>query len=515
MARPLKSLLSLAKTDRCAFLLDFLDLAKAADDADALYNAMQIALWNTPDKQIVRVDNKARQLGWSWAAAADAVAAGVLHPNTTSIFVSYNQDEAAEKIVYAKRIIGALHPSVRPKLVDDNKTFLTLDNGSRLISHPCKPPRGKGKPRVYLDEMAFYGGQDADIYRAAVGALGRGGVIRIGSTPRPVGKFRELAEGQPDADGAVKTTRAVGEWPWWFAPHLCHSMAGAALNAAAHTTEERVQMYGTARLVTLYDEYLETGDLGGFQQEYECAFVSATSGLIGWDWIRGAQHDYEIGHVPEGGIVTIGADFARAQDQTALVTIHYNAGYFTLLDIEWMRGAQAPEQAARLVALASKYSPWRIYGDITDGFGRAVIDMVKQSCPFADGIAFTKTAKEEMVAATSAAFYNRRITIPRDQRMLADDIASVRKVQNLSGHTSYESPRNSKGHADSFWALALALMAAPRLDAATFEYRSVERRETDWSNAGSARRVEFDDKGATRGAIDDGSVNSTRTWGDY
>ena len=79
--------------------------------------------------------------------------------------MSVNLDEAKEKIRYARAIIKALDEPVRPRLVKDSITELEIDNGSRFISHPCKPPRGKARVRIYLDEMAHYAsGLDREIY---------------------------------------------------------------------------------------------------------------------------------------------------------------------------------------------------------------------------------------------------------------------------------------------------------------------------------------------------------------
>ena len=67
---------------------------------------------------------------------------------------------------------------------------------SRLISHPCKDPRGKHKADVFLDEFAHYGHKQRGIYVAAVPIVSRGnGQLTIGSTPLMVGDlFHEIVK---------------------------------------------------------------------------------------------------------------------------------------------------------------------------------------------------------------------------------------------------------------------------------------------------------------------------------
>ena len=137
-----------------AFLVEYLDLPEAVGDPDARWETFQLKHLNNPS--LLAIELKARQVGFSWLSAAEAVASASLEPRIPHIFVSINQDEAAEKIRYAKQVIEALDKDVRPRLLRDNAFELEFQNGSRLISHPCRPVRGKAKAKIYLDEFAHY-----------------------------------------------------------------------------------------------------------------------------------------------------------------------------------------------------------------------------------------------------------------------------------------------------------------------------------------------------------------------
>jgi hypothetical protein len=136
------------------FLVEYLDLPEATGIPDATWETFQLRHLN--NLAMLGITDKSRQVGWSWLAAAESVAIACLEKRSTSIFTSINLDEATEKIRYAKAVIEALDKEVRPTLIIDNRMELEYSNGSRLLSHPCRPIRGKARARVYLDEFAHY-----------------------------------------------------------------------------------------------------------------------------------------------------------------------------------------------------------------------------------------------------------------------------------------------------------------------------------------------------------------------
>ena len=482
-----------AKTDVARVLIGCMDLPKAAGEDGAGWDTtpMGLAQINTPDSELLSIDNKCRQRGWSFNESGISVARGMLSPRSVTQFVSYNEKESQEKIEYAKRCIDAMDERVKPQLINENMSELRFANGSRIESLPCKEPRGKGKPRIVLDEFAMYGNMDVKIFQAALGACMRGGCVRVGSTPKPSGLFRELATG--DLSPAVKQFLGDNlpgfklnsrEWPWWLFGDLTTDLTSAALNAPDMPTQERVERYGTQRLKQIYATYMITGDLAGFQQECECQWVSEAAALIPGPLVDDARKHYAMEEVPRFGVVSIGADFAHRQDQTAFVVMHFHDGHYNVIDLVRMRGNSSREQAAQLKSLIAKYKPTKVLGDITDGFGHAVLmDDVAREFGMVEGMSFSSRTKlDEMAGVVVTAFNHRQIDIPASDTLLADDIKSITKVRLSGGGFKYDSPRTTKGHADSFWALALALYALPRPEAGSFNYESVKKREVDWAN---------------------------------
>ena len=112
-------------TARCEFLIDNLDLVEASGVDDAQWEHFQIA--HLCDDGTFRIENKSRQIAWSWLIAAESVANAVLD-GISSAFISINLDESMNKIRYAKRIQKALNIGGLPEVVRDTLTEIEFDN---------------------------------------------------------------------------------------------------------------------------------------------------------------------------------------------------------------------------------------------------------------------------------------------------------------------------------------------------------------------------------------------------
>jgi len=76
-----------------------------------------------------------------------------------------------------------------------------------------------------------------------------------------------------------------------------------------------------------------------------------------------------------------------------------------------------------------------------------------------EGITLTAPLKEELVYPVLAAFENRAVRIPPVDGVSAD-LRSIRRECGVGGGLRFTAERGRFGHADRFWALALALRAA-------------------------------------------------------
>lgn len=464
-------------TRRLKYLIEFLDLPDAANDETAQWELFQLQHLNN-DSQFDIV-NKSRQAGYSFTIAAEAVADGIDRKRSTYIFVSINQDEAAEKIRYAKAVIEALPLKRQPHLIIDNTLELEFENGSRLISHPCRPVRGKAKARVYLDEFAHYP-KDREIYASAVPVTSKGGSIRIGSSPLGAsGMFWEIfAERMRTYPGY--TRRMV---PWWVIRALSKDVPEAKKIAGFMTTEERVRLFGTARLINIF----ENMPLDDFQQEYECAWVDESVSWITWDEIKKNQVDAQEGRlwfrlaktvdeamraidetaqaVRDGTIenaLSGGMDVGRKHDLTELTFV----GKSMTSDTPYRLGislSKAPFEDQKAVALkALERLPITQFLIDQNGLGMQLAEQINSiHGSRAQGVDFTAGSKELWAVEIRVRMQKAQVPIPLD-RDLAYQIHSIKKIITAAKNVVFDTAANEKHHADKFWSLALAVWAANR-----------------------------------------------------
>lgn len=456
------------------FLIEYLNLPEAVGDPDAQWETFQLKHLNNPS--LLAIELKSRQVGWSWLSAAESIANACIYPKSTHIFVSINQEEAAEKIRYAKAVMEALDSEVRPRLLIDNRLGIELSNGSRLISHPCRPVRGKAKARVYLDEYAHYPNAD-EVYTSALPILSKGGMIRIGSSPLGArGKFWEIyTESMQKYPGYTRDMI-----PWWHIGALCKDLEAAESLAPAMVTEERVFAFGSERLITLFQNMT----LEDFQQEYECAWVDEAVSWIDWDLIKRNQvlageeklwyrkvkgvdnalmtvneiAEYiRDGHIEQA--LVGGMDIGRTRDTTEIIFLGVSQFtnqlpyrfHVTLEKTEW-------EKQEAVVNKLLDVLPVTSFLIDRNGHGNELAERVSMRFPQAEGVNFTNETKR--LWAVEAKLRAQRAEVPLPlERDLAYQIHSIRRKITGAGNSQYDTEGNEKHHADMFWAWALAIWA--------------------------------------------------------
>jgi phage FluMu gp28-like protein len=462
-------------SDTFTFLVEYLNLPEAVGDPDANWETFQLKHLNNPS--LLDIELKSRQVGWSWLAAAESVASAILYKRTPHIFVSINHEEAQEKIRYAKTIMEALDTEVRPRLVIDNKNELEIANGSRLISHACRPPRGKARAKVYLDEFAHYP-NDRKIYQAAIPILSKGGMIRIGSSPLGArGMFWEIYT-QSMRKYPGYTRNAI---PWWMTKAMCKDTRKAYIEAPAMTPDERVKVFGSERLVQLF----ENMPLEDFQQEYECAWLDETISWIDWDlikrnqmqaaedklWHRRAKgidealmainevwEEVKMGHIEQTFVG--GMDIGRSHDTTEIILLGDNR-YSNSLPYRLHITLARTEFEDQKTVVSKVLETLPVTSFLIDKglIGMELAEKMSQKYPQAQGVQFTNPTKELWAVEVKLRAQRAEVPIPMD-RDFAYQIHSIRrKMTKVAGQSQFDTEANEKHHADMFWAWALAIWA--------------------------------------------------------
>ena len=199
---------------------------------------------------------KARQTGYSFSMALEALARCHLRDGHTAVFVSYNQDDAKEKVLTARQVFEEMPLAYQKRLVVDSKTELVFESNtpgrrvSRIISVPSKAPRGK-KGDIYLDELAHLI-NDRQVYTGSTALILRSNG-QLSGCSSPLGRrgiFWEIAE-EELRKYPHHTRQSV---PWWLSRFFCHDVATAAKEAPLLSTEERVERFGRAAIVARHQD---------------------------------------------------------------------------------------------------------------------------------------------------------------------------------------------------------------------------------------------------------------------
>ncbi len=461
---------------RRQFLVDNLDLEDASGVEGARWEPFQIA--HLDSDAMLRIENKSRQIAWSWVCAAEAVADAIL-ARQSSIFVSINLAEAKEKIRYAKQVYHALRIGGLPNLVGDSQLHMEFDNGARLLSMPSRPPRGKARHNVYLDEFAHLQ-RPRDIYAASLPIISKGGRLRIGSTPfGPQGLFWEVfSEQLQPYSGYQRATT-----PWWMVQSMCSDVRTAKRIAPTLTQTDRVERFGRDRLRLIFANMLAED----FGQEYECSFADESSAWITWAEWQTAQSATlycesvtctgkaidaaltmidQVAQMARDGkteqVFTLGMDIGRTRDTTELfLTGITTTGTFPLRLAITLDKTPFDEQLAVAVAMFRRLPISKGYIDQT-GIGMQLAEQLATLFPVkAEGVTFTNPAKVQWATEAKMLVQQRKAVVPVE-RELAYQVASVKRVK--SGATViFDVERTSQHHADKFWAWALAIYAASQV----------------------------------------------------
>jgi len=79
-------------------------------------------------------------------------------------------------------------------------------------------------------------------------------------------------------------------------------------------------------------------------------------------------------------------------------------------------------------------------------------------------VRFSMPVNEALAGRLKAAMEDRAVLVPAD-REIREALHKIRKTATLSGNVRFVAESDAAGHADHFWALALALQAASGADA--------------------------------------------------
>ncbi len=406
-----------------------------------------------------RCVEKSRQVGYSWVFACEAIARTHLRDTHNSIFVSYNLADSKEKIAYAAQLHEELPLEFQKKKVVDSKSELGFRSNSsnkrisRIISNPSRAPRGK-KGDIYLDELAHYA-NDREVYKGSTALILRAkGQMTVCSSPLGRrGQFWEIARQEIRAYGSYWRQKV----PWWLCSFFCTDVARAAVEAPKMTTKERVARFGTQGI----KDQFESLPIEDFQQEFEVLYVDESMSFFPYELILPATNDElelaeDFSQVKHVGRLHAGFDVGRKKDFSELAIFdELDDGRFICRMLQRYDKVKFQTQEQSLRQMINLLPISRLLID-QNGIGMHLTENLADEFPQVEPVVFSTNTKETWANDFKIGLQKSKIVLPRD-RELVSQIHSIRRRITPAGRPIFESnDSEDKGHADRFWACALA-----------------------------------------------------------
>jgi len=444
--------------------------------------------WLDDDSRF-KIACKARQIGFTFAATLRVLLKRRTQKGLT-LWISASDRQALEAMEYIRlhaRVLG-LFLRNREEFIEGTSVkqrVVRMPNGSRIVALPANPDTVRGfAGDVVLDEFAFHRDAEA-IWRAAFATATRGYQIEVISTPNGTrGKYYELAK----AAGLVDGPWAAASYELPVTSHSIFSPHWVDL-AAARAQGFRVDVEALRAAI---------GDQDAWEQEYCCRFLSDAAHFLPPELVVAAESPTASVSTGESRLEAgatnyyLGVDIGRKRDLTVL----------WLLEAE---NAEAPAEARTYVTRGVRTldrQPFAQQRAVLDGLlaqrgetseirkekiekssafhfpvssfallvRRCAVDASGLGAMLAEEltakwgarvepVVFTAAVKEAMAVRVKRLLEERRLKIPYDPAIRAA-LGAVKRLVTAAGNVRFDAERTeASGHADHFWALALALHA--------------------------------------------------------
>lgn len=412
------------------------------------------------DKSRLKLMEKARQIGLSWSTAYACVERTAVQGARNDQWVSSRDDLQARLFIEDCKMWGdVLHAAAQDfgeQAIDkegkQTAYVLQFASGRRIHSMSSNPDAQAGKRggRV-LDEFALHP-DPRKLWSIAYPGITWGGNLEIISTHRGSHNYfnqlvREVREsGNPKKLSLHRVTLqdALDQGFLW------------KLQQKLPADDERQEMDEAA-----YFDWVKAGcaDEESFQQEYMCEPADDDVAFLEYDLIASCEYGSEVDwRTIEGRDLYVGVDIGRKRDLTVIWVLERLGDVLYTRHVEALRAMPKPDQEKILW-------PWieRAGRSCFDGTGLGIGWTDDAQRRFGEqrveGVTFTPKVKEELAFPVRGKMQDRTLRIPYDPKIRAD-LRSVTKQTTAAGNIRFTAERTADGHADHFWALALAVHAA-------------------------------------------------------
>lgn len=449
------------------------------------------------DPSRFKIGRICRQGGKTFEATLEAVL-DCHERKTLWVCLSRGERQSKELIsqarIHAKAIgvaVKELESTFRGEEAEYKMLEIRFPNGSRILGLPANPDTARGwSGNILLDEFALHKDSRA-IWRALFPTITRGYKIRIVSTPfGKKNKFYELCTEDNDySKHIVPIAKALKE--------------GLVLRDEA----------GNPTTVQALKKAF--GDDEGWAQEYDVEFIDEATAFLTYEliatvesdeadispaWVSDLVKEAEEAHkhylgtkeekpfnppLAKGGVggfsefdgdLYLGFDVGRKRDLSVIWLDEYKN------NIAWSRAVislvKTPFFIQKRIVFALLSHPKMRRGCIDQsGLGMQLAEQAVEHFGEykVEGVDFTSANKEALATGLKKNFEDLQSRIPISQA-IRNSLHSVKKYETTTGHFRFDADRTEEtGHADHFWAKALATQAESH-PASVIEYKSFGKR---------------------------------------
>lgn len=415
--------------------------------------------WIT-DNSRLKLMEKGRQIGLSWSTAYAAVSRTALVNARLDQWVSSRDDIQARLFLEDCKLWSGILDLAAQDLGEialdpegkHSAYVLRFANDKRIHSMSSNPDAQAGKRggRV-LDEFALHP-DPRKLWSIAYPGITWGGSMEVISTHRGSHNF---------FNGLVREARENGN-PKKISLHRV-TLQDALDDGFLYKLQQSLPADDERQEMTEADyfNWVKSGaaDEESFQQEYMCAPADDDAAFLEYDLIASAEYPINANWKEiEGRELYAGVDIGRKKDLTVLWVIERLGDVFYTRHVEALQKMRKSAQEAIIW-------PWlkrcrRSAIDATGlGIGWADDAQDKFGAHRVEAVNFSAQVKEALAYPVRGKMEDRTIRIPHSASIRAD-LRSVTKQVSSAGNIRFTAERTPDGHADHFWALALAIHAA-------------------------------------------------------
>lgn len=432
--------------------------------------------WIKDDSRL-KIAEKSRRIGWTYVQAYEDTVDAAKVGGMDVWFTSADLSAAREYIRYVEQWAQLLNKAARNLgeivLEGDGETavkafVVEFANGKRIHALSSNPKgfRSKGG-KVVIDEFGFHEQAD-ELWRAAAPSVLWGYPIRVFSSHNGKGsRFYRMCQ---------EALQPGSKWSH-------HKVT--ILDAIRDGLVQRIKGLKRPANAQEVQEFLEecrdiAGDSETFEQEFMCNPMDGTSSYIPYGLIsenESAQvpeplvikgedvHGLDLGNyrprpefVRRGGNLYLGVDIGRKRDLTVLWLLERVGDTLWCPLVVELHQVKFRYQYRWLQGLLPLVAGAEI--DET-GIGAQLAEDAADE--FGDGrvtkVTFTAEVKRDLAVGAKRSFEDLEFRLPATETVRRD-INKIRRTVSPSGNVLFAGERDADGHADRFWALALARRAA-------------------------------------------------------